>query len=305
MILRDMFRICEDNNTLIEFLRNKGILKSHILCPDCGNQMYTDYNLKMFRCQRSRYEVNQYRRRIRIKCNKSVSVLDGSWFSGFKIGLQTIFIIIFLYIHHDVYTLEALIKESGASKGSVIKVCKRINELLDDWLDDCNQVKIGGRGVVVEVDEVCWGGRKLRLGRPVGPKQWIFGLKERISGRLIVSVIPDRSAATLEAIILRHVKRGSIINTDCWPAYEGLGQLNYGHLHVNHRLYHINRVNRCHIQVLERSWRELRRLVPKYGESGLGVGRRLSKFVFTYSTERLDRVPAFLTLLENYHGPDE
>lgn len=304
MILDDLYAIAREDGEIIRFLRDNGVIKSQMICPDCNVQMYTDVNLKLFRCQKASYIINAHRKRERIYCNRSFSIYSDSWMANFKSNLKKIFTIIFTYIHQDIVTLEYLAEESMSTITTVRRVIKIIKITLDLWVTGNNSDKIGGRNVVVEVDELCWGGRKLRLGRPVSPKQWVLGLRERISGRLVVVQVPDRKAETLILLIEKYVKRGSVINSDCWSGYVSLTLRGYYHKRVNHRLYHINRVNRAHIQTMERTWRELRRLVPKYGRSVGGVASRLSKFAFTYSTPRPDRVLNFFRILANYYGPE-
>lgn len=51
--------------------------------------------------------------------------------------------------------------------------------------------------------------------------------------RPIFQVINDRSAATLIPILNHYIKRRSVVTTDSWRAYHGLGQ-RFVHRTVNH-----------------------------------------------------------------------
>lgn len=156
---------------------------------------------------------------------------------------------------------------------------------------------------MVDIDEMCYRGRKLLRGRAVH-MQWILGIRERESGTLIVETIPDRSAQTLLSIIMECVKEGSIINTYCWSSYSQLDQLGYTHNTVNHKYFHVNKRTGTHIQLVERSWREFHRLVPKYGIRKGSVGTKLSKFIFTYTFPLDTRIFSFLTILRDVHNPN-
>nr|CAH7719652.1 unnamed protein product [Callosobruchus chinensis]CAH7719654.1 unnamed protein product [Callosobruchus chinensis] len=47
-------------------------------------------------------------------------------------------------------------------------------------------------------------------------------------------MVDKRDSATLIPIFQKHVKPGTTIHTDCWKAYDGLGDAGYVHHKVNH-----------------------------------------------------------------------
>lgn len=88
------------------------------------------------------------------------------------------------------------------------------------WLDD--QVLDGE----VEVDEVLLRGKKLS-GR-ANPAIIVLASRD---GKTAVAVpVPDQGAATLEAVIQKHVAPGARILTDAWRGYNGLTALGYDHV---------------------------------------------------------------------------
>ncbi|EFN88602.1 hypothetical protein EAI_12376, partial [Harpegnathos saltator] len=70
--------------------------------------------------------------------------------------------------------------------------------------------------------------------------QWVFGAIERISRRIFVIPIKNRSAATLFTIIQKYVAPGTIIHSYCWKGYNSLNELNYIHQTVNHSQNFVN-----------------------------------------------------------------
>jgi hypothetical protein len=59
---------------------------------------------------------------------------------------------------------------------------------------------------------------------------------------VFLTIVPQRNAETLEAVITRFVKPGSKIYTDCWRGYGGLSSIenqNYNHFTVNHEMEYI------------------------------------------------------------------
>ena len=77
-------------------------------------------------------------------------------------------------------------------------------------------VKIGGEGVVVEVDEMKLGQVKYNRGHRV-ESAWIVNGIERTSPKRKFSVhVMRRNKETLERVISENVEEKSIVFTDCW-----------------------------------------------------------------------------------------
>lgn len=92
---------------------------------------------------------------------------------------------------------------------------------------------------IVERDESYFGPARLR-GRP-GPrkrgrgthKQPVFGIFER-DGQVYTELMPNCSAATLQAVIRGRVSPAIIVHTDGWRGYDGLVNVGYNkHLRLN------------------------------------------------------------------------
>ena len=86
---------------------------------------------------------------------------------------------------------------------------------------------------IVQVDETYLGGEKAgKRGRGAGGKTLVMVAAEvdgaRV-GRIRLKIIPDASAASLEAAITETVATGAIIRTDGWKSYSHLNSLGYVH----------------------------------------------------------------------------
>jgi IS1 family transposase len=79
--------------------------------------------------------------------------------------------------------------------------------------------------------------------------------------------VPNRNASTLSALIMKWICPGSVIMTDCWKAYNCLEQLGYRHLTVNHSQNFIDPETGAHTQGIERTWRDMRDNIPRYGRN--------------------------------------
>ena len=111
----------------------------------------------------------------------------------------------------------------------------------------------------VEADESYFGPRRARRsrgdprnrGRSTPHKTPVFGILER-RGRVEVPVVPNCSAETLVTQTLRTVKRGSLVYTDKWSAYDTLTFCGYRHLKVDHAQRFAR--GKVHINGLEGFW---------------------------------------------------
>lgn len=86
----------------------------------------------------------------------------------------------------------------------------------------------------VEVDEFFEGGIEegLRGGRQRGKKALVgvaIEIRGRGSGRVRLQILPDASADSLSAFVTATTAAGSIVHTDGWPGYAGIGALGYEH----------------------------------------------------------------------------
>lgn len=111
----------------------------------------------------------------------------------------------------------------------------------------------------VEADESYFGPRRPKRsrgdprnqGRSTPHKTPVFGILER-HGRVQVTVVPNCSAETIRNHTLRWVKRGTLVYTDKWAAYDTLASCGYRHLRVDHgRRFSRGKV---HINGLEGFW---------------------------------------------------
>ncbi len=85
----------------------------------------------------------------------------------------------------------------------------------------------------VDVDETYLGGEKTgKRGRGAEGKALVVVAAQRNGnhiGRIRLVHVPNASGQSLEAAVSQTVEPGSIVQTDGWSGYNGLGSLGYGH----------------------------------------------------------------------------
>ena len=164
----------------------------------------------------------------------------------------TIYIWMVLGVH-----LCGLVRE-GAGDQSLhcgIIECYDEHETCACWLLAQHEAKIGGQGLIVEVDETSFSKRKSNMGRVLS-QQWVLGGLCRETGQCFLVAVDDRSAATLLAAIADHVETGSTIYTDCWTGYSSqqLQVAGFQHFTVNHSYNFVDPFTGVHTQNIERMW---------------------------------------------------
>ena len=81
---------------------------------------------------------------------------------------------------------------------------------------------IGGQGRVVEIDESLFGKKKYGKGERDLEGAWVLGGGERVTGLVFLRAVAKRDTDTLAPILFRSIKKGSIVYSDLWGAYEHL-----------------------------------------------------------------------------------
>ncbi len=94
--------------------------------------------------------------------------------------------------------------------------------------------------------------------RATSSEIWVFGLVDvSVSPALgYMEIVPNRTAATLLPIIQSHVAPGTIVHSDQWAAYNGVGSLPNVNSHstVNHSVTFVDPVTGTHTQHVESYW---------------------------------------------------
>lgn len=192
-------------------------------------------------------------------CTCSASVFSDTFFFCMKVKLNQILLVAYLVL---LKTPNSKIKEmSGLNKNTVTDLAFLIKKVMALNVQNTN-VKIGGPGIVVEIDESKFGKLKDHYGHPVDGV-WVFGGVERtLERRIFLYTVQQRDRPTLENIIENNIEKGSIIMSDSWRAYSHIHEMGYEHLTVNHEVEYKNKETGACTNTIEGSWRAIKDDIP-------------------------------------------
>ena len=243
---------------LIAFLQNHGVILNQRQCPHCENECRIDWNRKLFRCDKS--VVTSGRRRKR--CNYKVSLFKGTWFERSHIDIETNVKFLVLFVH-DAFSFKLVRSELRLSDPTITDWCSFSREVIVSWVSE-HSTKIGGEGKTVEIDESKFGRRKYNVGRLI-EGQWVFGGICRETRDFFFLPVQQRNSETLLRCISENIEPGTTIISDCWRAYDCLSKEGFTHLTVNHSVNFKDPDTGAHTNTIERRWRDVKNLIPKYG----------------------------------------
>lgn len=151
----------------------------------------------------------------------------------------------------------------------------------------------------VEVDETYLGGQwknkrkylkkqnqKSKRGRGT-TKQPVFGILCR-NGKVWAEMIDNTEAVDLQPLIMRQIRKGSVVCSDTWRGYTGIATRGYVHRTVEHGKGEYSDKKGNHINGLEGFWGYLKRKLAARG----GIRRKrlplfLGEYVWRYNHRNL------------------
>lgn len=188
--------------------------KGKPVCPHCGfDDIWTYKSRAIYRCK---------------NCDSQFRCTTGSIFQDSKVPLQKWFLAIYL-ICNDKTGISAiqLGKELNITRRRAWIMAHKIREALGNKKHRCLKD-------IVQCDETYVGGRRRgsKRGRGAEHKTPVFGMLQT-GGRVRMMPVIDTKRRTLFPIIHETVRKGSVVMTDDYKSYIGLGN-RYVHKVVNH-----------------------------------------------------------------------
>ncbi|EPB75044.1 hypothetical protein ANCCEY_05864 [Ancylostoma ceylanicum] len=211
----------------------------------------------------------------------STPVKKGSFFDKAHFPLAKIFALSYFWIHNLGLVVDKEY-ELGIGHSTVVQWEQYFRDICCEYFRR-NRPVLGGVGHVVEIDETCVTKRKYNRVRWVRRHQWLFGGYERGSGRSFLILVRRRDARTLLRLIVKYIRPGTTIISDCWRAYNRISTLPHGftQLTVNHQLHFVDPRSGAHTQNIECHWQKFKSLAKrKYGINNRRYKDYLSEFLW-------------------------
>lgn len=224
--LQEAIKHFSDINTCLEFLIPFR-WPNGITCPNCQGVEHSFLSTRhVWKCK---------------SCKKQFSIKQGTIMEDSPLGLDKWMVAIWMVTNakNGISSWE-IHRTIGITQKSAWFLAHRIRLALDNG----SFIVMSGQ---VEADETFVGGlsknmhherrEELIQGRGGVGKAIVMGILERHetkgASQVMATVIPDRSADTLQEQIYSTVEPGSAVSTDEWTGYNGLNE-DYAHSAVNH-----------------------------------------------------------------------
>lgn len=211
-------------------------------------------------------------------CRKTERLFKGSFFEGTHLTPFSILYMAFAYV---------VLKLNGVDIKHILDNPPNITTVTD-WLQffrdvmskevqhETRNLRIGGPGKTVVIDETALSKRKYNRGRPVGRATcWVLGMYDVETKTGTMLHIQNRSAGEILPKIQQNVVAGSTIRTDELRTYHRLTAMGYTHETVNHSQMFVA-PDGTHTNHIE------------------GYFSRVKKFLRKRDIRRLDLIPSYL-----------
>jgi transposase-like protein len=218
---------------------NETLLSIDKNCPKCGEKaILRENSIHLMRCTWK-------------SCRKAFSLFRETPFHSNKIPLEIVLKVIRMWCSK--VQGKAIAELLELNKNTVSRIINTMAKRLIPQFNK-NIEKIGGPGIIVEIDESKFGKVKYHRGHKV-EGVWVFGMVERTEARKIVFVkVDNRKQETLEGILKKYVHEETIIYSDCWRAYNNLCNLFASHNTVNHSQTFVDPLTNVHTNTIEGNW---------------------------------------------------
>lgn len=200
--LESLLAVFESEDEAIEYLSGRGLNITHDYCVRCGEPNPRAINKREKRYLRCRKQG----------CDYNFSVFKDSFFSNSRLNVNKILEIAYFWMQG--LDLKELTVKCVVNRNTVMEWTRRLRCLLVHDIEKCGeQERIGGDGVIVEVDE----SQRTRL--PTG--SWVVGGVERGKEMRMFAIIVDkRSAVGMRQVLESRLCPGSVVYTDSWKRYD-------------------------------------------------------------------------------------
>ncbi|GBN24084.1 hypothetical protein AVEN_15284-1 [Araneus ventricosus] len=164
------------------------------------------------------------------------SIRAGSWFERNHLPIPTILkFLIYGCVEMKIKFILEQLNISSKTATDWASFCREVCQDILIWRSG----KIGGPGIVLEIDESKFGKRKYNRGKRVVGR-WVFGGVERRTNNCFFVVVENRTSEVLLSVIEEHILPGTTVMSDCRSSYQCLSDEGFEHLTVNHSMHFVD-----------------------------------------------------------------
>lgn len=242
-----------------------------LFCSDDTSEKNDSVDGYAFRCFNK--TCTRYRTHKSIRCE--------SFLDDFNIDLKKF--IYFVYLYSKEESCETITETIGISSSMLYRMISKLRSKITSYFLN-NPIILGGPSVLVQIDESKFNFNvKSHRGHAPRAPIWVFGIVDTSfsPARGFMKVVERRDKRTLMSIITSHVRPGTIIHSDEWPAYNEIASFDYEHGTVNHKHHFINPYNNVHTQHVESYWnRQKLRIKKSKGVKKTVIESVLNEYMF-------------------------
>jgi len=285
--LKDLRAIFRTNEDCIKFLEEL-IWEGEPVSP-------YDKTSKVYKCKDGWYKCKN--------TGKEFNILTGTLFQGTKVPLPLWFEIIFRE-NSDRKGLASttIAREYGIEQKTAWHMLHKIRAAMGKE----NHQMLEG---VVEVDEYYEGGsfKNMHYDKKLAAKakdnqnkKLLQGFVER-NGNAVINTIPDKTDGTVNAGVLKYVKKGSTLYSDDNPSYQKLPPFYNQEVVVHSEKIYVNKENKnIHTNSVESLWAVFERTKQTHIQvSEKHLQNYANEAVFRYNTRKMKSSEACIWLLQN------
>ncbi|QQP57462.1 Uncharacterized protein FKW44_002468 [Caligus rogercresseyi] len=200
MSMKEIIEVTSDIESSRQFLQIRGCLRFYP--PTCGT-CHRPMSLSKYRGGAKRWKCGTHQ-------DKTLNERSGSLWTSSNLSFPDTIRLAWAWAQK--MTVKTVPQVLGISSVSAVRWYSIFREICSRKLSSSLR-KIGGPGVVVQIDESLMAKRKYNRGHLV-PERWVFGgyCPDTKEGFLLM--VNDRRAATLLPLIMDNIEAGSIIYSD-------------------------------------------------------------------------------------------
>jgi transposase-like protein len=260
---KNISAIFQNEDKAINFLFDNNIIQHIEKCPICNSS--TSRSNKIFICQRK-------------GCRKAISIFNNSFFSGCKLPINEVLFIAYNWINRT--KRNNLVNITTHSRPTITTYYNYFRDLIAFTIDQMD-TKIGGKDIIVEIDESKFGKRKYNRGHKVEGVWVVGGIERTPEKRAFAVTVPNRNEITLLDIISQHVYPGSIIYTDMWKGYLNIIYRNdMKHYTVNHSKNFVDPTTGVHTNTVEGMWNGIKMNIAPRNRTKSDMPRLLQEYIW-------------------------